>query len=112
MRHLLVSACFIGCSIASAAHAETVRVPYIASDLTTEDGLARLYEKVGKAAKTVCKSDYSIAPLSVQVAEAECQREAVRQAIADANAPALTAYYDSTAIVGKAATRSKVLASR
>jgi UrcA family protein len=111
MRHLLVSACFIGCAIAPVAYAETVRVPYIAGDLTTEVGLAQLYEKVDKAAKSVCKPD-SLAPLTSQTAELECRREAVREAIYKEGAPALTAYFESTAKAGNAATRSKVLASR
>jgi UrcA family protein len=112
MRHLLVSACFIGCALAPAAYADTIRVPYIKSDLTTEAGLARLYEKVDKAAKTLCKSDFSMAALVSQSAELECRQEAVRQAIYAEGAPALIAYYESTAKAGNAATRSKVLASR
>jgi UrcA family protein len=67
------------------------RVNFADLDLTKTAGAAVLYARIKSAAREVCISTDWLPKMSTVTDE--CRAQAVARAVADVNAPALTAYY-------------------
>jgi len=67
-------------------------VKYTNLDLTRADGVARLYARIGSAAREVCPSEDSASLYLARLAR-ECVRDAVARAVRDVGAPTLTQYH-------------------
>jgi UrcA family protein len=61
-------------------------------DLTHSKGAAALYTRIRSAAREVCLPQYNWV-MEMRVISDQCRDEAIARAVADVNAPALTAYY-------------------
>ena len=61
-------------------------------DLSHSQGVAVLYTRIRSAAREVCLPQYNWV-MEMRVISDQCRDEAVARAVADVNAPALTAYY-------------------
>jgi UrcA family protein len=74
----------------------SVIVRYGRDDLTSDDGTKRLYERLQRAAETVCGSDQAWDVLSVmQFRDVRmCEQDAMGRAVDEVDSPRLTAMYD------------------
>ena len=61
-------------------------------DLTHSPGVAVLYTRIRSAAKAVCLPEYNWV-MEMRAISDRCRKQAIERAVADVNAPALTAYY-------------------
>ena len=65
-------------------------------DLTHSQGAAVLYTRIRSAARAVCLPQYNWMMERRAISD-QCRDQAIARAIADVNAPALTAYYQGRA---------------
>jgi UrcA family protein len=61
-------------------------------DLSHSPGAAVLYTRIRSAAKAVCLPEYNWL-MEMREISGQCREQAIARAVADVNAPALTAYY-------------------
>jgi len=73
-------------------------------DLTRVEGAATLYQRLRRAAETVC-TDVGSKDLARAVHANACIAEAIATAVAQVNRPVLNAYYRSKLGIGNAALR-------
>jgi len=71
----------------------SVRVAYGDIDLSRAEGVAEMSARIEKALKAVCGSSRGSAN-AVRTMVAKCRKKALTNAIADINAPLLTALYN------------------
>ena len=65
-------------------------------DLTHSHGAATLYTRIRSAAKAVCRPQFNWV-MEMHAISDQCREQAIARAVADVNAPALTAYYQGRA---------------
>jgi UrcA family protein len=95
MTALLCAATFIttGASAATLT-VKSVNVSYVAADLTRPESAQKLYVRIQRAARVVCREP-DIRDLPVRPAYLQCYNQAVDNAVATVNASALTALHRS-----------------
>ena len=99
MTALLCAGTFIttGASAATATATMTlksVNVSYVAADLTRPESAQKLYVKIQRAARVVCREP-DVRDLPIRAAYLQCYNQAVDNAVATVNASVLTALHRS-----------------
>ena len=87
---------------ASASQTVTVRVPYSDLNLDTRSGAARMLNRIGAAAETVCGDHSGLMTMRARREVRACRTETARNMVDTLNHPMVTAmYYDRqpTAVV-------------
>jgi UrcA family protein len=80
----------IAAAASPAADVPQVSVPYSALDLATRAGTEALYQRIARAARSVCPA-YDSRDLEAFAASRECQRQAVARAVRQVGNSHLTA---------------------
>jgi UrcA family protein len=95
MTALLCAATFITTGASAATMTlKSVNVSYVAADLTRPESAQKLYVRIQRAARVVCREP-DIRDLPVRAAYLQCYNQAVDNAVATVNASALTALHRS-----------------
>lgn len=97
---LVALACSIGASAAATASPLEASAPYTVVrfkdlNLTNEKDVAHLYQRITRAARWVCRDDWSLADVERLRRQQECFEATVNAAIRDVGHPALTAFHRS-----------------
>lgn len=87
-------AAFLG-SLSATAAAGPVQAPSLTDlDLTQSAGVATAYARIRAAARRACEPpDFDIRVLGAMARVNRCTEQAIARLVADADVPALTAYY-------------------
>ena len=95
---------------ASAAEVQSLTVHYADVDLTRPAGVARLYQRISAAAEQVCAPRLLTGSHLPQPSYLRCFNDAVAQAVARVDRPALSVYHQQH--VGPAQQRDASIARR
>jgi UrcA family protein len=71
----------------------TRRVKFGDLDVTRSAGAATLYSRIQRAAREVCEPAFASGAREVILLTHRCMEQSIARAVADVNAPALTAYH-------------------
>jgi UrcA family protein len=71
----------------------TRRVKFGDLDVTRSAGAATLYSRIQRAAREVCEPAFASGVREVVLLTHRCMEQSIARAVADVNAPALTAYH-------------------
>jgi UrcA family protein len=71
----------------------TRRVKFGDLDVTRSAGAATLYSRIQRAAREVCEPGFASGAREVILLTHRCMEQSIARAVADVNAPALTAYH-------------------
>lgn len=76
----------------NAVQAADVKIDYVPLELNYQSGVIKLYARITRAAKQVCKPAHIVVWRSA--AQQECEWQAVAQGVRQIDAPRLTAYWE------------------
>jgi UrcA family protein len=72
----------------------SIKVSYNELDLSKQAGAQKLYQRIKRAANTVCEESFSsMGPLRSVRHQRECEQKAIDNAVADVNRPLLSALW-------------------
>ena len=97
---LLVTAVALPAAADSRLVQESTEVRYTDLDLGKEAGVANLYARLKNAAEQVCDTGYPSSALFLSTKSRACVADALQQAVAKVDRPALTAYHAARAPAG------------